>query len=94
MKINDEAMRSRLLGGLLHHEEVSFQGAPDQVASIVEMEVKASLVDDDGCSREVFKHFSTQGQMGKKVQIINACSSKIEVKNEEEKRKGSNLRNK
>ncbi len=35
-----------------------------------------------------FKHFSTQGKMGKKVQIIDACSSKVEVKNEEEKKRG------
>jgi hypothetical protein len=33
--------------------------------------------------------------MGKKVQIIDACSSKVEVKNEEEeKRRGFNLRRK
>jgi hypothetical protein len=33
--------------------------------------------------------------MGKKVQIIDVCSNKLEVKNEEEeKRKGFNLRRK
>jgi hypothetical protein len=59
------------------------------------MEVEASLVDDDGCSREVFARCSTQGRMGKKVQIIDVCSNKLEVKNEEEeKRKGFNLRRK
>ncbi len=61
MKINDEVMKSGLLRGLLYHEEVSFQGAPHQVASTMETEVEASLVNDDGCSREVFKHCSTQG---------------------------------
>jgi hypothetical protein len=60
-RINDEAMKFGLLRGLLHHGEVSFQGAPHQIASIVEMEVEASLVNDDGCSREVFGCCSTQG---------------------------------
>jgi hypothetical protein len=55
---------------------------------MVEMEVEASLVDDDGYSTEVFGRCSTQGWMGKKVQIIDACSNKLEVKNEEEKKKG------
>jgi hypothetical protein len=33
--------------------------------------------------------------MGKKVQIIDACSNKLEVKNEEEEKKGGfNLRKK
>jgi hypothetical protein len=54
VRINDEAMKFGLLGGLLHHEEVSFQGAPHQVASTLETKVEASLVDDDGCSREIF----------------------------------------
>ncbi len=67
---------------------MSFQGAPHQIASMVEMEVEASLIDDDGCSREVFGRCSSQGRMGKKVQIIDACSNKLEVKNEEEKKKG------
>jgi hypothetical protein len=59
------------------------------------MEVEASLVDDDGCSREVFGCCSTQGRMGKRVQIIDACFNKLEIKNEEEeKRKGFNLRRK
>jgi hypothetical protein len=56
---------------------------------MVEMEGEASLVDDDGCSREVFRCCSTQGWMGTKVQIIDVCSSKVKVKNEEEeKRRG------
>jgi len=95
VKINDEAMRFGLLGGLLHHEEVNFQGASQQAASTLEMKVEASLVDDDGCLREVFRRCSTQGRMGTTVKIINAYSSKIEIKNdEEEKRRGFNLRRK
>jgi hypothetical protein len=59
----------------------------------MEMELEASLIKDDGYSKEVFKHCSIQGQMGVKVLKTSAWCSKIEVKREEEEgRKGSNLK--
>ncbi len=66
VRISDEVMRFGLLEGLLHHEEMSFQGAPNQVAIIMETKVEASLVDDDGCSREVFRCCSLKGEWGRR----------------------------
>jgi hypothetical protein len=92
MKIGDEVVKFRLLGGwkyhedakwckggLLHHEQVSFQGGQPP-NSMVEMEAKAMLINDGICSKGDFKHYSIQGQMGMDVLKINVWSNKIKVK--------------
>jgi hypothetical protein len=58
----------------------------------MEMEVEASLIKDDGYSREVFKHCSTQGQIGLKVLKIGVWFSKIKVFKKKEGRRGFNLK--
>lgn len=91
MKIGDEVVRSRVLGGweyhedarcckggLLHHEEVSFQGGHPP-NSMVEVEAKAMVINDGICLKGDFKHYSIQGQMGMEVLRTNVWSNKIKV---------------
>jgi hypothetical protein len=49
---------------------------------MVEVEVKASFIDVDSCSREDFKRCSTQGRIGLKVLKTNVWSSKTKVEME------------
>jgi hypothetical protein len=48
------------------------------------MELDVSLIGGGGCSREVFKHCSTQGQMEEKVHKTSVRPSKIGVEKEDE----------
>ncbi len=48
------------------------------------MEVDVSLVGGGNCSRGVFRHCSTQGQMEEKVHRIGVRPSKLAVEKEDE----------
>jgi hypothetical protein len=49
---------------------------------MVGMEVEASWIGGGGCSREVSKHNSTQGQMDEKVQRTSARLGNVGVEKE------------
>jgi hypothetical protein len=76
----------------LHHGEVGYLGAPNQVAMKMEMEV--SLVGDDTYSRVVLVNVPLKGEGGKRY--INLVLNLVNgVKNEdEEEEEEANLRRK
>jgi len=49
---------------------------------MVGMEVEASWIGGGGCSREGFKHSSTQGQMEENVQRIDVKLGNVKIEKE------------
>ncbi len=76
----------------LHHEKVGYQGAPNQVA--MEMEMEVSLVGDDTYWKLVLMNVPFKGEGGKRY--INLVLNLVkEVKKEdEEEEEEANLRRK
>jgi len=71
----------------LHHEKVGYQGAPNQVA--MEMEMEVSLVGDDTYSKLVLLNVPFKGEVGKKY--INLVLNLVREVKKRMKRKKKRL---
>jgi hypothetical protein len=80
----------------LHHEEVGYPNAPNQV--VVDMEVEVSLVGDGNYSKVVLVNIPLKGKGGKRYMdlvlgLVRGVKEEEEEEEEEEER-GNNLKRK